>query len=66
MYLGYLGCVLRQDEDEIHRICPGNRETFDPLERIGLIGILGCAFENGLETGCILQLFVGVLLLVSL
>lgn len=66
MHFRDLWCVLRQDEDEVYRIGPGYRQPFDFLDRIWLICILGRAFQDGFQTGCILKLLVGVGVLVRL
>lgn len=66
MQFGHFGGVLGQDEDEVHGVRSGNRMGLDLLQCIRLVDILRRAFEDRLETGGILKLFVGVGILMRL
>lgn len=66
MHLGDLGCILRQDEDEIHRICSRESLALDLFQRIGLIDVLRRTLQDGFQTWGILELFIGVGVLVGL
>ena len=66
MQLGDLGRVLRQDKDEVDGVGARDGSCHDLLDGAGLLLVLGCALEDGLQARRILQLFVGVGVLVGL
>lgn len=66
MQFRYFRGVLRQYENEVHRVRSGDRKGPDLLDRARLMRILRRALEDRLEARGILELFVRVWVLMSL
>lgn len=66
MELGDFGSILRQHKDEIDRVRTGNGFLPDILNCTGLLMVFRRAFEDGFQAWCVLELFVGIGILVSL
>lgn len=66
MRLGDLRSVVCHDKNEVNRVGARVRRGLDLLERVGLVDVFGCAFQDGLEARSILELFVGIGILICL
>ena len=66
MEFGDFRSVLGENEDEVHRICPGDRAGLYLLNRIWLVRVFRGTFEDRLEAWGVLKLFISVGILASL